>query len=363
MHVLHNRLFFGAVNSPKLYYGGLNSVTGSLEAIDLGLVVGGGGNIAAIGGITFDAGSGVDDYLAVFLKSGKVVLFAGTNPSDAASWRTAGIFDIGPVVGDTPLVQRGGDLIAITADGYVPVLPFIHSGRSQPQAAISAKIAPEVSSAVRSHGSKPGWQAIQHAPSNWLLFNVPLGNGIYEQHVSNIQTGAWAKFTGLNAACWATRATSIYYGAKGRVMLADNGPDDCGNPVPVRIRSAYNYFGSTRDKHFLMIRAHIESQGSPNNDVGVGASVDFDRSIPVLSSALIGQAGTAWDAGDWVNDSDGSGGFFWGSGISRGHSWKPLGKIGTAVSVHVGAYTSGEPITLFATDLIYDIARDIRHGV
>ena len=341
---IHNRLFFGAKDSPKLWYGALGAVTGMLNAIDLGLVVGG-GNIAALGVVTFDSGSGVDDYLAVFMTGGRVVLFAGTNPADAASWRTAGIFDIGSVVGDRPVVQRGGDLICITVDGYVPLLPFIHSGRSQQQAAISAKIAPEVVSAVREHGSRPGWQAIQHAPANWLLFNVPRGGGIYEQHISNIQTGAWARFTGLDAACWLERGNRLYFGSAGKVMLANDGPDDCGRPVPVRIRSAYNYLSSPYTKHVTLIRAHIESSGDAEG-VSVGISADFERNVPALQPTALTAPGTAWNAGSWNTSR-------WASGILRSREWRPAGVRGTAISVQVGAHTSGDPISLFATDVLF----------
>ena len=108
------------------------------------------------------------------------------------------------MIGDKPLVKLGGDLIAITSDGYIPLLQFLGAGREQRQLAISDKIAPTVTEAVRLQGALEGWQAILFSEANWLLFNVPAGPGGFEQHVMNVQTGAWCKFSGMKAHCWET---------------------------------------------------------------------------------------------------------------------------------------------------------------
>ena len=351
----HNRLFFVEKDSPKLWYGELNAVTGSLASIDLGLVVSRGGNVAAIGSVTLDSGSGVDDLLAVFLTRGQVLLYAGTDPSDADSWRIAGVFDIGPVVGPRPLVKRGGDLIAITVDGFIPLLQFLHSGRQQSGLAVSEKIAPSVRADVEHYGDEPGWQGVLHAPSNWMLFNVPQGGHRAVQYVANAQTGAWCRFDGMNAACWESRGDELYYGAAGgKVIRADVGGNDCGESVHARVRSAYSYLGSPYSKHFKMIRAYTESTGG-GQQVAVGASVDFTRVLPVLQDAELTQAGPSWGATTGAapgaslwNTSH------WGSGVTRYRAWRSMAKIGTCIAVHLGLNLSGSSVSLHATDVLYD---------
>ena len=97
-------------------------------SIDLGLVNEMGGNCIAIGSLTLDTGVGVDDLLAVFMSRGHVLVYAGTDPSNADTWQISGIFHLGTVIGDKPLVKLGGDLIAITSDGYIPLLQFLGAG-------------------------------------------------------------------------------------------------------------------------------------------------------------------------------------------------------------------------------------------
>ena len=347
--VHHNRLFFIEEASTKLWYGALNAVTGNLKAVDLGLVVSSGGPLKAVGSVTLDSGSGVDDLLAVFFESGQVALYAGTDPADASNWRIAGIFDIGAVVGPTPLVKRGGDLIAATVDGFVPLLPFLYSGRTKPEAAVSDKISPLVREEYQLHGSEPGWQAVHHAPSNWLLFNVPAGSGRFNQFVSNVTTGAWSKLTGMDGYCWASWGDRLLYGAAGgKIVRADYGVGDYGPRQPVRVRSAFNYLGSSVKKKFDLISMHLESEGGLDT-ASVGATVDFERGVPDVEPQSLVQEGRFWGerggAEPQWND------FPWASGVFRSHKFVMSGRMGTSLSVHMRALTGSTPVVMFATDV------------
>ena len=241
-----------------------------------------------------------------------MLIYAGTDPSTANAWQISGKYKLGTVIGDRPFVKLGGDLIAITSDGYIPLLQFLGAGREQRQLAISDKIAPTVTQAVSFFGSVRGWQAILFSEANWLLFNVPEDDGgsRFTQHVQNVQTGAWCSFRGMNARCWETYKGKIYFGSDaGKVMQADTGGADGDTSIRGLVRSAYNYLQSPYDKQFRLLRAHIES-GAAGSQVQIGASVDFDRGLPPLAPGTITQAGTAWDTAAWDT-------FEWGSGLGR----------------------------------------------
>ena len=153
----------------------------------------------ALGSLTLDTGVGVDDLLAICMSRGDVLIYAGTDPSTANAWQISGQYKLGPVIGDRPLVKLGGDLIAITSDGYIPLACSSSApGREQRQLAISDKIAPTVTQAVANFGSAAGWQAILFSEANWLLFNVPEDDGgsRFIQHTMNVQTGAWCSASG-----------------------------------------------------------------------------------------------------------------------------------------------------------------------
>ena len=345
--VFKNRLFFLQQDSSKLWYGALNAITGTLSSIDLGLVNEMGGNCIAIGSLTLDTGVGVDDLLAVFMSRGHVLVYAGTDPSNADTWQISGIFHLGTVIGDKPLVKLGGDLIAITSDGYIPLLQFLGAGREQRQLAISDKIAPTVTEAVRLQGGLEGWQAILFSEANWLLFNVPAGPGGFEQHVMNVQTGAWCKFSGMKAHCWETYQGGLYFGADdGEVHQANSGGTDNDTSIRGVVRSAYNYLRSSYDKQFRLLRSHIES-ASAGTQVSVGASVDFDRRLPSLAPGTATQAGTPWDTAAWDT-------FQWSSGLARHRSWRGIAVKGAAISVHLVSYSRAEQISLFSSDVVFD---------
>ena len=347
--VFKNRLFFLEKDAANLWYGDLNAITGPLHKINLGLVNESGGNCLALGSLTLDTGVGVDDLLAICMSRGDVLIYAGTDPSTANAWQISGQYKLGPVIGDRPLVKLGGDLIAITSDGYIPLLQFIGAGREQRQLAISDKIAPTVTQAVATFGDVAGWQAILFSEANWLLFNVPEDDGgsRFGQHVQNVQTGAWCSFRGMNARCWETFKGKLYFGTgAGQVMQADTGGADGDTSIRGIVRSAYNYLQSPYDKQFRLLRAHIES-GAAGSQVQIGASVDFDRNLPVLVPGTITTAGTPWDTAPWDT-------FKWGSGLGRFRHWRGVNVKGAAISVHISSFTRVDQISWFSSDVVYD---------
>ena len=346
--VFKNRLFFLEKDTPNVWYTALNSITGELTKFPLGLVADTGGNVAAIGSITLDTGVGVDDLLAIFLTHGAVAIYQGTDPSSAASWKLVGIFQIAPVVGLDPLVKLAGDIVAITADGYLPMLQFLGKGREQQNLAISAAIAPTVTAAVREYSDNAGWQAAVHAPGNMLLFNVPVASGLAEQHVQNLQTGAWCRFTGIPARCWVTWKNKLYFGAAdGKVFEADAGGTDDGEPVHATAHTAFNYLGSPYDKHFRAARAHIEADASASS-VWVGTVTDFSRRPPDLSAASLTSEGTKWDTAKWDT-------FKWAAGPTRSREWRTVTSRGNSISIHLVARSIGDPLSWFGTDILYDV--------
>ena len=357
IEVHHNRIFFAEKGSSKLWYGALNAITGNLSSIDLGLVVQGDREIRAIGSVTLDTGSGVDDLLAIFMDHGHVLLYSGTDPGDADNWRIVGTFDIGPVVGSRPLVRLGGDLVAITADGFLPLLPFLRVGQYEKHFAISNKIEPTINELVRDHWDEQGWQAILHTPSNWLLFNVPIGSGEHHQFVSNPQTGAWAQFTGMNALCWGVWKRGIYFGAAGgKVFKADDGVDDDGRPIPFVSQSAYNYMGSPGNKLFTLIRPHTESAGGETG-IDYAIATDFSLRPPTRIPAIIAQAGSQWAKKGGADPQWGS--FQWEPGLARHHRWIAVHDWGSAISLILSGSVRGKPVSLFSTDVRYQPVKDL----
>ena len=250
------------------------------------------------------------------------------------------------MVGDRPLVKLGGDLIAITADGYIPLLQFLSSGREQRQLAVSDTIAPTVSELIRLHSARSGWQSVLFSDANWLLFNVPTGPDSYVQHIMNVQTGAWCRFRGWKSHCYEMHANRLFFGGDaGKVNEANTGSTDLGMTITADASTAYNYLDSPYDKIFHMIRAHVESGGGVQ--VSVGATVDFDRKFPSLATGQVTTVGTKWDTKKWDT-------FKWGGGEGRLRVWQGVELNGSAISAHLQVTTRGDQVEWQSTDVLYD---------
>ena len=358
-----NRLWFVEADSSTVYYGGLNAVTGALTGLPIGAVSEQGGNCVAIGSISLDTGEGPDDLLAIFMEHGDVVVYGGTDPSTSDTWALKGVYNIGPVSGDRPLVKLGGDLVAVTADGYLRVLQFLQAGRARTDLAVSSKIAPTVSEMVDRYGHLDGWQAVLYTPLRLLLVNIPKGGNESEQHAMNVQSGAWARWTGLDAACWGRYKGLLYFGGyDGRIRQLGMEADDDGTPIRGKVRTAFNYFGTTQDKVLSMMRLHVELQGGAAH-IAMAAQTDFDDGVPPLSLGTITQAGTEWgesDAPDTPGDARWNT-FEWSSGVATYREWRVVAGTGAAVSVHIET-ESIRPIAWYSTDVLYTVVKGAVSG-
>jgi len=210
-----------------------------------------------------------------------VAIYQGTDPTNASSWSLVGVYDFGPPLGPRALVKFGGDLALVTADGVIPLSQGLKLDRSQQQeVALTSKIMNAFSQAVKAYGANFGWQGILYpgmtpSPSNpaaiggsLALFKVPAASdGTAYQFIQNVLTGAWCRFTDINATCWETANNAIYFGGanaagtKG-VFQWDVGSDDDGAPIVATVQQAFSAFGQPgRQKRFTMIRALLNTNG------------------------------------------------------------------------------------------------------
>ena len=266
-----NRLYFVEKDSSSFWYLPVKAIQGAASEFNLAFVYPDGGNIVALGTLTLDGGQGVDDMFAVMMSTGTVIIYSGTDPSSVTAWSLVGIFKIGRPVGNRPFVKLGGDLIVMTEDGFVPLLQFIKFGSFQKQLALSNKINNLVNYDVRTFGNHYGWQSKFYSNAGWLLFNIPNGTGLAHQYVMNSITGAWCKFTNMNALCWETFVDKLCFGAKdGKVFRANHTDRDDGNPIKCSLQTAYNYVRSHEDKRFTLCRPNIRSLGNTGAKLSVG---------------------------------------------------------------------------------------------
>lgn len=358
----HNRIFLWKAAEAGFWYGGVNAVTGAVTFFDFSSVAPDGGNLVTVQPFSYDGGQGINAFTAFLLDSGELLLYQGTDPSNASNWSLIGRYVVGLPVGRRAICRQGGDLYWTTSEDYQKLSVLI-AALAQGVVPPLSKASGAVKTAVASGSTLFGWDAIYYPAGRRLIFNVPETDGTYSQHVLNTATNAWCRYRGYAALCWAVHAGKPYFGtADGIILLADAGNYDIAGqtlppwdtspwdttpwdtpiyqPIVARGQQAWNVLQSVQYKRVAMGRPVISAMGRVNFQFGVG----FDYVDPLVSTATIIQPQTApWDVSPWDVTP-------WGSTWQADIDWHVSGGIGTAVSVSVNV-NALQPISWVRTDL------------
>ncbi len=336
VNVFKNRLWFVIKDSTKVAYLATGAISGDMVTLELGTLLRRGGFIMAMGTWTRDAGDGQDDF-AVFISSeGEVIVYQGTDPSSATTWELVGVFSLGAPLGRRCFEKVGGDLVLINIDGVLPLSRALITDRAAAQRiAITANIQNAMNAAARLYQNNFGWQLTVYPKGTRAILNVPVvENQQQQQYVMNTLTGAWCRFKGQNANCWALFNDDIYYGTnQGFVAKADTGNADIDQTIEAVGQIAYNYFGSRGIlKNFGMLRPVISTDS--NLSPAIGISTDFRDNV-VFGQATAATFLTAlWD--NAVYDVD-----FYPVTDRVVSDWTALRGIGQCASIHFRVLSIG----------------------
>jgi len=283
-----NRVYAWEINSQSFWYGGVNSVSGAMTQFFVNRVSRMGGNILHMENWTHDAGDGPDDYMAIFLNNGEVIVYTGSDP---ASWVLIGVFRIAPPLSARSIRRVGGDIVIATREDVVLLSEALGKGRVVTD---RSKISGAMLEAAQSQAATFGWDVCLYPRGGYMLVNVPQSDGTYDQFVVNtaVKHKPWCRFTGQNAKCWSLWNERLYFGAgDGKVYLADDGDDDNDAAIVLDGQQAWTQFKMRNRKRVTATRPLIQVAGTVSFSRGVG--YDFTPSIPV-TPATITATGTAW---------------------------------------------------------------------
>lgn len=335
-----SRLFFVQSDSLSLWYLPVNSVAGAATELALGGIFRQGGYILAIGCWTMDGGQGADDHLVVVTSEGEAAVYRGTDPTSSSTWALVGVYNIGTPIGRRCLLKFGGDLLIIRQDGVFPLSAALQM--SDRTAAVTDKIGPAVRSASSLYGSNFGWEVCHFPQAAALLLNVPVSSLVSHQYVMNTETGAWTKFTGWNAGCFAVFNDSLYFGGSATVFKAWTGNSDAGSNIIADAKPAFSSFGTpARRKHFQMVRLYLRSSGPVSPAYLL--NVDYADATPTTTPATIPINAGLWGVGVW-------GVSLWGSGLLRISKWAKVNGVGNVASLRVRVATNTNEVRWYSTD-------------
>ena len=342
------RTWFVEKDSMSCWYLATDAIAGAATEFDFGPIFAQGGHIVKIDTWTLDAGTGMDDYFVVVTSAGEIAIYSGTNPASATDWTLNGVYYVGAPVGRQRCTCKyGGDLLLLNKDGLIPISQALMSSRVSTRMTITNKIQSQITTDTSTYFDNYGWDVILFPPQNMLIVNIPVSTTISYQYVMNTITGAWSRWTGINAACLGFFNENLFFGQNGTVYKAWDGNNDNGNNIVTDLLPAFSAFGSqSQIKHFKMSRIFMGSDsgfsyaGQINIDFDVVSQPEITYSSPTTSAATWGVS--VWDTAIWSGD------------IKPFAQWVFSGQLG-----HYGAYriktsSSSADVRYYSTDYVYE---------
>jgi hypothetical protein len=342
-----NQLVFAEKGTLSLWYLGTLNIGGAATEFRLAGVFRRGGQIVNVSTWSRDNSFGTsDDILAVATDQGEVALYTGAG---MASIVLTGLFAFGRPLGRRCFTKFGPELVIINEDGMFPLSRLMSVDSAQNvEVSISKNIGNAVTAAARSYFANTGWQVCIYPRGNMALMNVPISATASEQYVVNTISGAWCRFTGMNASCWQVFNGELYFGATagGAVFKADTGTSDNGANIVAVCQTAFSYLrDQTRIKRFTMVRPVFATNGALNPKIGV--LTDFDVSNIGAPTASFVSTTSAWDTGRWDIAT-------WGGSLTIQRNWIGVAAQGYAASIRMAVASNTLQATVQSFDLRYE---------
>lgn len=330
INAFKNRLWFVPTASSDVWYLPVDSIQGAAVRFPLGGLFTKGGYVMAMGTWSLDAGNGPDDY-AVFISSqGQVAIYQGTDPSTAANWNLVGVFDMGAPIGRRCMTKVGADIAIICIDGVLPLSKAMIFERSAAvKVSLTERIQRVMNQSARDYKENFGWQLISYPRGTRAILNVPLTeNTEQQQYVMNTLSGAWCRFTGMNANCWELLNEDLYFGGNdGVIYKADTGGTDPGETFTADMMTAFNYYGQRgNQKRWMMCRPQLTTDGQVNP--GLAFNVDFREDAPISTPATKAVVASLWDANNWDVSN-------WSGDVTTASNWTSVTALGYCASVRL----------------------------
>jgi hypothetical protein len=304
-----SRLWFIESGTADAWYLPVSSIAGAATRFPLGPFLKKGGALMAGCTWTHDAGAGGGpvDYCVFISDQGEVIVYSGTDPSSSSTWAMTGRFVIGRPIGRRCTLDVASDTVILCQDGVMPLSKAIAYERAAAaKASFTWNIQTAFQDAYSSYGLNFGWQILSFAPVNMAIINVPTTAGaVSQQYVMNVLTGAWARFKGQNAACWAVSGDQLFFGGvDGKVYQAWTGSADGSTSIQADWISAYNDLGMKGiQKSVKACRPVFITD--PVVTPAVGVAVDYNDQLPTVTSAPSGAVSATiakWDVAVWDVD-------------------------------------------------------------
>ena len=299
--------FFAERGSTNLWFLDAGTVTGAASRLGVGYKLVSGGDIVGMWSWTYDGGAGLDDSLVVVSRGGDVIVYQGTDPSDATLFGVQGVWPVGKMPAGRDLgISFGGDLLLLTRMGILPMSKLVKGQTAESIEFETAKIQPLFNSLMLSYGDNFGWSMRIHPEEAALYVTVPTReNEASIQLAMSLSKRGWTQIRDLDMFCCAAHEGKLYFGTTdGSVFINDGNVDGRTLDDPSDIEaidysgiSAFQNLGTGARKQVHVVTTYFMSESSATS-FEVGARYDF--SLTELGAVSLSAAvGDVWDVGLW----------------------------------------------------------------
>lgn len=339
------QLFFLRADSSNYYSLPADQITGTVYQHTIGPLLSKGGSIRAFASWSIDGGDGMDDMLVLVSSEGQAVVYAGTDPTNFATWSLRGVYDLPKPIGSNCFLKFAGDLLYLSESGLMPLSAAL-SQQATPNLGITSSISGAFIQAAKSYNGLYGWDMAFHGEENCLIVNVPTVESASSfQYASNVGTGAWTRFEGWNASCFLSTNEGLLFGSEGTVGLAFAGFSDFGASVTAEAALGFTNFGYPGVKSFGLVRPSLSYNASAN--ISLGVDVDYALSVGYTAETFVETVGSQWGEAQWGIDA-------WAGDQLIFDQWmQPSCHDGRAFSVRLRCISSNGTMQWFSTDFLY----------
>lgn len=346
-----NRLWFLQLNTADAWFLGTNAIIGNASNFDFGPLLTHGGELKAAASWTLDSGDGIDDKVVFIGGGGDVLVYEGTDPTSATTFRIVGKWYVGrPPYGRRFMSKYGGDLTMVTEKGVEYMSRVLQArGELDPetQPKETARIFNEVIGRdVRNTRLQRFWRFIA-LPSEEATILLTPHNKIKTgyQYVFNDLAQGWSRHVGMGMSCAEEFDGDLYYGTlDGTVLKAFHGTTDDqlsdgtpGRTVTGDIQTAYVDGGDPMNlKRPQLVMPMFTAPGPPVVKLQINTEWNFK---PVSGSPPYTTRDTAlWDQALWDQA-------VWGGADNTFLVWVGVEGLGTHSSLRMSFI--GPPRTTF----------------
>jgi hypothetical protein len=351
--VWKRRLMFTLRASAQVWFLPTESVGGAAQLFDFGPQLINGGALVGLTNWTQDDGSGIDDRLVILGSAGDLVIYEGTDPSDADNFSNVGVWYVGqPPVGRRCMTTSGGNVYLLTQYGVTPVNQIVQGGLDNILTSDTGllvqlrKIQSLLNEDFQTLLNTDGWELLA-LPGLALIHIARPSESIGEniQYAFQQHQTAWSRLIDVPGKTYSRRLNEVYAGTDdGRVIRVFSGNVDGlkldgtgATSIGARCTPAFNYLGApTVQKQALMLRLNFIAQAQPA--WGLLMNVDFSVSTVNATPAATTSVGSLWDASFWDVDR-------WAGGAAAYGEWRAVEGLGFALSPSIFV-SSNAPTTL-----------------